>query len=70
MKRYNQGFFKFGPMEECDTGVWVRHSEIDSCLDKYGAQHAKVFTQMATEIYEENSSIMLKLKVITALCEL
>jgi hypothetical protein len=67
MKRYNQGFLKFGPMEQCDTGEWVKHSDIDSYLDKYGAQHAKVFTQMAEEMYGENSSIMLKLKVITAL---
>ena len=67
MKRYNQGFLKFGPMEECDAGEWTRHSDIDSYLDKYGAQHAKVFNQMATEMYEENGSIMLKLRVITAL---
>ena len=54
-------------MEECDAGEWTRHSDIDSYLDKYGAQHAKVFNQMATEMYEENGSIMLKLRVITAL---
>jgi hypothetical protein len=66
MKRYNQGFLKFGPMEQCDTGEWVKHSDIDSYLDKYGVQHAKAFIQMAEEMYEENSSIMLKLKVITS----
>ena len=66
MKRYNQGFLKFGPMEQCDTGEWVKHSDIDSYLDKYGEQHAKVFSELATEMFQENSSIMLKLKVITA----
>jgi hypothetical protein len=66
MKRYNQGFLKFGPMEQCDTGEWVKHSDIDSYLGKYGEQHAKVFSELATEMYKENSSIMLKLKVITA----
>ena len=35
MKRYNQGFLKFVPMEECDIGEWVKHSDIDSYLDKY-----------------------------------
>jgi len=66
MKRYNQGFLKFGPMEQCDTGEWVKHSDIDSYLDKYGEQHAKVFSEFATEMFQENSSIMLKLKVITS----
>jgi hypothetical protein len=66
MKRYNQGFLKFGPMEQCDTGEWVKHSDIDSYLDKYGEQHAKVFSSLATEMFQENSSIMLKLKVITS----
>ena len=66
MKQYNQGFLKFGPMEECDTGEWVRRSDIEGYLDKYCVKHTEVF-EIATEMHEENNSIMLKLKVITAL---
>ena len=66
MKRYNQGFHKFGAMEECNTGEWIKADEVDSYLDKYAKEHAKVFSRLATEMYQENSSIMLKLKVITA----
>ena len=66
MKRYNQGFHKFGAMEECNTGEWIKADEVDSYLDKFSKEHAKVFSRLATEVYQENSSIMLKLKVITA----
>ncbi len=67
MKRYNQGFHKFGAMEQCDTGEWVKHSDVDSFIKKYGEQHAKVFSELATEMYKENSLTMLKLKTITAI---
>jgi len=30
MKRYNQGFYKFGAMEQCDTGEWAR---VEDCYD-------------------------------------
>lgn len=66
MKRYNHGFYKFGTMEECNTGEWIKADEVDSYIDQYAKQHAKVFSKLATEMYQENSSIMFKLKVITA----
>jgi len=30
IQRYNQGFFKFGPMERCDTGEWVKAKDVDT----------------------------------------
>ena len=32
IKRYNQGFAKFGPMEQCDTGEWVKAEEAEVIL--------------------------------------
>jgi hypothetical protein len=52
MKRYNQGFLKFAPMEECDTGEWTRHSEICSYLDEYCVKHTEVF-EITAEMHEE-----------------
>lgn len=33
MKRYNQGFGKFGPMEQCEDGEWVRFEDADAELE-------------------------------------
>ena len=33
VKLYNQGFLKFGPMEQCDTGEWVRWADIAPFLE-------------------------------------
>jgi len=30
--QYNHGFYKFGPMEQCDTGEWVRWAEVEPFL--------------------------------------
>lgn len=27
MNRYNQGFWKFGPMEQCKDGVWAKYAD-------------------------------------------
>jgi hypothetical protein len=34
MKRYNQGFGKFGPMEQCNDGEWVRYEDVKSIIKK------------------------------------
>lgn len=28
MQRYNQGFLKFGPMEQCSEGEWVKYNDV------------------------------------------
>ena len=34
MKRYNQGFGKFGPMEQCKDGEWVRYEDAEKEFDE------------------------------------
>lgn len=43
---YNQGFLKFGPMEQCNTGEWVRWTEVEPFLR---AAELRVQTAMETE---------------------
>ena len=43
---YNQGFLKFGPMEQCDSGEWVRWEEVEPFLK---AAELRVQTAMETE---------------------
>lgn len=43
---YNQGFYKFGPMEQCATGEWVRWNDIEPVLR---ATNLRVQTAMETE---------------------
>jgi len=35
MKRYNQGFGKFGPMEQCKDGEWIRYEYYEKLHKKY-----------------------------------
>ncbi len=67
MKRYNQGFLKFGPMEECDTGEWIKAVDADNTMNEIKRQGAKVFSDLSKKIYEENINLALKLTVVTAL---
>jgi hypothetical protein len=46
VKLYNQGFYKFGPMEQCDSGEWVRWADIEPFLQ---AAELRVQTAMETE---------------------
>lgn len=46
VKAYNQGFYKFGPMEQCADGEWVRWVEVEPFLR---AAELRVQTAMETE---------------------
>lgn len=35
MKRFNLGFLKFGPLEQCDTGILMYHSDHISIIGNY-----------------------------------
>jgi len=66
MKRYNQGFLKFGPMEQCDTGEWAR---VEDCYDLINHEREDYYfgySELAKEMYQENSALLFKLKVVTA----
>jgi hypothetical protein len=43
---YNQGFYKFGPMEQCATGEWVKWNDIEPVLR---AANLRVQTAMETK---------------------
>ena len=46
VKAYNQGFYKFGPMEQCTTGEWVKWKDVEPFLQ---AAELRVETSMETE---------------------
>lgn len=46
VKCYNQGFLKFGPMEQCADGEWVRWAEVEPFLR---AAELRAQTAMETE---------------------
>src|SRR5574343_148727 len=46
VKAYNQGFYKFGPMEQCATGEWVKWKDVEPFLR---AAELRVQTAMETE---------------------
>ena len=46
VKAYNQGFYKFGPMEQCSTGEWVKWKDVEPFLR---AAELRVQTAIETE---------------------
>lgn len=46
VKAYNRGFYKFGPMEQCATGEWVKWKDVEPFLR---AAELRVQTAMETE---------------------
>lgn len=35
IQRYNQGFLKFGPMEQCSDGKWVKYDDVKKRFSDY-----------------------------------
>ena len=52
MKRYNQGFGGFGPMEQSDDGKWVKYEDYDKEIDAY--------TEDLSKFYEESSEELIR----------
>lgn len=50
MKRYNQGFFKFGPMEMCNTGTWNKWEDTAQALVNLHKIHVKELAKKDEEI--------------------
>lgn len=45
MNRYNQGFGKFGPMEQTWNGKWVKHEDVvvlEQLLKEYQQKNSKL----------------------------
>ena len=53
MKRYDQGFGKFGPMEQCDKGEWVRYEEVRDNLNKISELYSDLHRNLLNEWSEE-----------------
>jgi hypothetical protein len=53
MKRYNQGFGKFGPMEQTDKGEWVRYEEVRDNLNKISELYNNLNKDLLYEWHEE-----------------
>ena len=50
MKRYNQGFGGFGPMEQCDDGKWVKYEDYDKEIDAYTEDLSKFYEESRQEL--------------------
>ena len=50
MKRYNQGFGKFGPMEQCDNGKWVKYEDYEQEIDAYVEDLSKFYENSREEL--------------------
>ena len=50
MKRYNQGFGKFGPMEQCDDGTWVKYEDYEQEIDAYVEDLSKFYENSREEL--------------------
>ena len=50
MKRYNQGFGKFGPMEQCDDGKWVKYEDYEQEIDAYVEDLSKFYENSREEL--------------------
>lgn len=44
MKRYNQGFGKFGPMEQCNSGEWMKYKDAEDVVHEW-QEYCKVIEQ-------------------------
>ena len=57
MKRYNQGFGKFGPMEQSNDGKWVTYEDYESIERRLKQEVNIQFKELWTEImkYEEDN---------------
>lgn len=48
MNRYNQGFWKFGPMEQCKDGIWAKYADFLRVL-KYAVKSKNVEIERLSE---------------------
>ena len=52
MRRYNQGFGKVGPMEQCSDGEWVKYED---AMAASNINEAKLFYQLCNEQRDERA---------------
>jgi len=57
MNRYNQGFWKFGPMEQCNDGIWGKYADFLKVLRLAVSMKNSHITQLEAELDEANNKI-------------
>ena len=50
MKRYNQGFLKFGPMEQCDDGEWIKYEGHEKVVKDFLKAHDKMSEKLKRKV--------------------
>ena len=57
MNRYNQGFFKFGPMEQCKDGIWGKYADFLKVLKLAVSLKNSRITELEKQLDEANTKI-------------
>jgi len=67
MNRYNQGFWKFGPMEQCNDGIWGKYADFLKVLRLVVSMKNSRITELEAELDRANNKIR-KLEQRLQLC--
>lgn len=66
VKRYNQGFGSFGPMEQCNGGKWVKYEDYHHLLFRYQRVVGKLYDCTNTLQRERDAVFLLKVALAVA----
>ncbi len=58
MKRYTQGFKKFGPMEQCNDGEWVRFEDYEIIRRRIEHDYRGQLDNARRAIYKAKESVI------------
>lgn len=71
MNRYNQGFYKFGPMEQTSNGKWVKHEDVvplENVVKDLRKQVASLECQVANQVSETLRINLKRADLFSILC--
>ena len=69
MKRYTQGFKKFGPMEQCNDGEWVRFEDYEIIRRRIEHDYRGQLDNAWMEIYKAKESVIsLHIVIVFEVC--
>lgn len=57
LQRFNQGFLKFGPMEQCSDGEWVRYEDVQKLIE-YQMQRMEDIKDTADAIARQRDQLI------------
>lgn len=67
VKRYNQGFVNFGPMEQCSGGKWVKYTDYHYLLFRHNKLEDQLYNCRETLQRERDAIFLLKVALATAI---